>query len=67
MPQNGIIYRLYHITYVRRGEKELLHEYYSARGRKNAVIRFRKSYPYETYEMREISNVLSFKDLKSGE
>lgn len=67
MPQNGIHYRLYHFIFVKRGETELRSEYFSSKGRKNAVIRFRKSYPYETYEIRQVSNVLSFKDLRSGE
>lgn len=67
MGSREINYRLYHIIFVKRGETELQHEYFSSRGPRNAVKRFRKFYPYETYEMREISNVLSFQDKKEGE
>lgn len=65
--QNFRYYFLYHIMFVKRGETELQNEYYSARGRRRAIARFRLSYPYEAYEIREVCQVLSFKDLKGNE
>jgi len=69
--KNFRYYYLYHIIYKERPidgvNHPAQHEYYSARGRKKAVERFRKSYPYEKYMIMEVAHVLSFKDLKEGE
>lgn len=57
-------YFLYHIVYEKRNEDRptVEHEYYSAKGRTRAVERFRQSHPYEMYRIKEIAQVLSFKD-----